>query len=157
MDVFDLLQKDHRQASSLMIRIKAQFGKADALPFPMFQELKSALDHHAEVEEFHVYPVFQQYEMTRDSAARALEDHRRIKVLLEALTVMSRVDYRWVQTFNELYETVERHMRMEEDEVFGQAGEVLTAQEADELGTRVEVAKKEVSGETSAPATGLPE
>lgn len=157
MDVFDLLQKDHRQASSLMIRIKAQFGKADALPFPMFQELKSALDHHAEVEEFHVYPVFQQYEMTRDSAARALEDHRRIKVLLEALTVMSRADYRWVQTFNELYETVERHMRMEEDELFGQAGEVLTAQEADELGTRVEVAKQEVSGETSAPATGLPE
>lgn len=157
MDVFDLLQKDHRQASSLMIRIKAQFGKADALPFPMFQELKSALDHHAEVEEFHVYPVFQQYEMTRDSAARALEDHRRIKVLLEALTVMSRADYRWVQTFNELYETVERHMRMEEDELFGQAGEVLTAQEADELGTRVEVAKQEVSGETSAPATGLPQ
>jgi hemerythrin superfamily protein len=157
MSVFHLLQEDHRQASSLMIRIKAQFGKADALPFPMYQELKSKLDHHAEVEEFHVYPVFQQCEMTRDSAARALEDHRRIKVLLEALAAMSRADYRWVQRFNELYETVERHMRMEEDELFGQAGEVLTAQEADELGTRVEVAKKEVSRETPAPASGLPE
>ena len=157
MNVFHLLQEDHRQASSLMIRIKAQFGKADASSFPMFQALKSALDHHAEVEEFHVYPVFQQYEMTRDSAARALEDHRRIKVHLEALAAMSRVDYRWVQTFNELYETVEHHMRMEEDELFGQAGEVLTAQEADELGTRVEVAKKDVSREIPAPASGLPE
>jgi hemerythrin superfamily protein len=155
MDVCHLLQQDHRQASSLMIRIKAQFGKADVSPFPMFQQLKSALDHHAEVEEFHVYPVFQQSEMTRDSAARALEDHRRIKVLLEALAAMSRADYRWVQTFNELYETVERHMRMEEDELFGQSGEVLTAQEADELGTRVEVAKKEVSRETPAPAREL--
>lgn len=64
---------------------------------------------------------------------------------------MSRADYRWVQKFNDLYETVERHMHMEEDELFGQARDVLTAQEAEELGRKVEVAKKDISGEAPAP------
>jgi hypothetical protein len=60
----------------------------------------------------------------------------------------------WVQKFNEFYETVERHMHMEEEELFGQSGDVLTAQEADELETKVEAARKEISGSsTSSSAT----
>ncbi|MDQ6734769.1 MAG: hemerythrin domain-containing protein [Nitrospirota bacterium] len=156
MDAFNLLQQDHRQASSLMIRIKAEFGKADAALLPMFQELKSALDRHAQVEELYVYPVFQQSEITRDSAAKALDDHRKMKVLLDDLAGMLRVDYRWVQKFNELYETTERHMHMEEDQLFGQSEEVLTAQEADELGTKVEVANKDISDHAPPPAGEIP-
>ena len=157
MDVFQLLQQDHRHLSSLMIRIKAQFGNTDASLCSTFQDLKRALEYHAEVEELYVYPVFQQSEMTRDTTARALEDHRKIKVLLEALAAMSRVDYRWVQTFNQLYETVDRHMGLEETELFGQSAEVLTVQESEELGTRVEVAKQDLAGEAAAPGKGHPE
>ena len=157
MDAFNLLQQDHRHASSLMSRIKAHIGHADSSSVQTFQELKIALDLHARVEELHVYPVFQQSEITRDSAAKALDAHRKIKVLLEELAGMPRVDYRWVQKFNELYEAVGRHMQMEEEELFGQAGEVLTRQEAEELGTNVQVAKREVAGEGPAPAGGIPE
>jgi hypothetical protein len=55
------------------------------------------------VEELHVYPVFQQSEITRDSARQAQEDHRAIKVLLEALHAMPS-GFQWVTKFNELYE-----------------------------------------------------
>jgi hypothetical protein len=37
---------------------------------------------------------------------------------------------------------------MEEEELFGQSGDVLTAQEADELETKIEAAKKDLSGQT---------
>jgi hypothetical protein len=67
---------------------------------------------------------------------------------------MSRVDYRWVQKFNEFYETAERHMHMEEEELFGQSGNVLTEQEADELETRIEAAKKDISGHALPPPAG---
>jgi hemerythrin superfamily protein len=154
MDAFGFLQQDHRHASSLMIRIKTEFGKTDVSLLPMFQELTSALQDHAQVEELYVYPVFQQSEITRDSAAKALEDHRKMKVLLDELAGMSRVDYRWVQKFNEFYEAAERHMHMEEEELFGQSGDVLTAQEADELETKVEAAKKDISGHALPPPAG---
>jgi hypothetical protein len=158
MDALRLLQHDHQQASVLMNRIKADFGQADASARrQMFQQLKAMLTVHARVEELHVYPVFQQAEVTRDSAAHALDDHRTMKVLLEALDGMPPSGFQWVNKFNELYESATRHMRMEEEELFGHAGEVFTRQEAEELGTKVEVAKKEVQGAAPAPAGGIPE
>jgi hemerythrin superfamily protein len=158
MDALRLLQHDHQQASALMTRIKADFGQADpSARLQMFQELKSAFMLHARVEELHVYPVFQQSEITRDSAAQALGDHRAMKGLLEELDRMPQPDFNWVSRFNELYETATRHMKMEEEELFGHAGEVLTRQEAEELGTKVETAKKELQGEAPAPAGGIPE
>ncbi|WP_447987000.1 hypothetical protein [Nitrospira sp. Nam74] len=50
-----------------------------------------------------------------------------------------------------------RHMKMAEEELFGHAREVTTQQEAEELGTKVEMAKKELRGEAPAPAGGIPE
>lgn len=158
MDALRLLQQDHQDASALMNRIKAEFGQADpSARLRMFQQLKAALMVHARVEEFHVYPVFQQAEVTRDSAAQALDDHRAMKSLIDSLDRMPQHDVNWVSTFNKLYETATRHMRMEEEQLFGHAGEVLTRQEAEELGTKVETAKKEVRGEAPAPAGGIPD
>jgi hypothetical protein len=48
----------------------------------------------------------------RDRAVNALKGHRKTKVLLEDLAGMPRVDYRWVEKFNNLYEGVGRHMEM---------------------------------------------
>ena len=158
MDAFQLLQRDHQEAIVLMNRIKAEFGKADvSARLEIFHQLKEALMLHARVEELHVYQVFQQAEITRDTAKTALEDHRAIKGLLEGLAEMPSSGFEWVAKFNDLYERVARHMKMEEDELFGHAGEVLTQQEAEELGSKVDVAKKEIRGEAPAPAGGLPE
>lgn len=158
MDALQLLQEDHQQASVLMLRIKADFGQADSSArLQMFQQLKDALTLHARVEELHVYPMFQQSEVTRDDARQALDDHRTMKGLLEELDGMPPSGFQWIMRFNELYEIATRHMKMEEEELFGHAGEVLTRQEAEELGRKVEVAKKEVRGAAPAPAGGIPE
>ena len=122
----------------------------------MFQALKDALLLHAQVEQLHVYPIFQQADITRDSARQALDDHRTMKVQLEGLQGMSPSGPDWVKKFNELYETVTRHMKMEED-LFGHAAGVLTQQEAEEVGTKITVAKEEIRGEAPAPAGGIPE
>jgi hypothetical protein len=80
-----------------------------------------------------------------------------MKVLLEELDGITPSSFQWVNKFNELYETATRHMKMEEEELFGHAGDVFTRQEAEELGRKVEVAKKEVRGAAPAPAGGIPE
>jgi hypothetical protein len=48
-------------------------------------------------------------------------------------------------------------MKMEEEELFGHASEVMTQQEAEEVGTKVDVAKNELRGEAPPPAGGIPE
>ena len=157
MHTLQLLQDDHQQAILLMHRIKAESGQADSSGrLQLFHQLKEALILHARVEELHLYPVFQQSEITRDSARQALDDHRAIKALLEGLQGMP-PDFQWVAKFNELYEKATRHMKMEEEELFGHSAEVLTQQEAEELGRKVELAKKEVRAEAPAPAGGIPE
>lgn len=158
MDALRLLQQDHEQASRLMREIKGTFGQVDSSGrLKMFRELKNALLLHAQVEELHVYRVFQQSEITRDSARQALDDHRTMKVQLEELEGMPASGPQWVTKFNEFYEAATRHMKMEEGDLFGHAAEVLTRQEAEELGTNIEVAKKEIRGEAPAPAGGIPE
>ena len=141
-----------------MHRIKADFGQVDSSArLQTFQQLKDALTLHARVEDLHVYPVLQQSEVTRDDARQALDEHRTMKVLLEELDGMPPSGFQWVIKFNELYEIATRHMKMEEEALFGHAGEVLTREEAEELGRKVEVAKKEVRGAAPAPAGGIPE
>jgi hemerythrin superfamily protein len=158
MDALRLLQQEHEQASVLMHRIKDDFGQTDSSArLQMFQQLRDALLLHARVEELHMYPVFQQAETTRDSARQALDDHRTIKVLLEEIDGMPPSGSQWVAKFNELHEIVTRHMKMEEEELFGHAGKVFTRQEAEELGRKVEAAKKEVRGAAPAPAGGIPD
>ena len=158
MDALRLLQQEHEQTSGLMREIKGTFGQLDSSRrLKMFRELKHAVLLHAQVEELHVYPVFQQSEITRDSARQALDDHRLMKVQLEELDGMAVSGPSWVTKFNELYEAATRHMKMEEEDLFGHAAEVLTPQEAEELGTTIEVAKKEIRGEAPAPAGGIPE
>jgi hypothetical protein len=98
---------------------------------------------HARVEKRHVYPVFQQSKMTRHSARQALDDHRAIKTLLEGLQGVP-PGFQWVAKFDEWYERATYHMKMEEEELFRHSANVVTQQEAEELGRKVEVAKKEV-------------
>jgi hypothetical protein len=158
MDALQLLQVEHQQVSVLMHRIQADFGQVDSSArLQTFQQLKDALTLHARVEELHVYPVFQQSEVTRDDARQALDEHRTMKVLLDELDGMPPSGFQWVIKFNELYEIATRHMKMEEEELFGHAGEVLTREEAEEIGRKVEVAKKELRGAAPAPAGGIPE
>jgi hypothetical protein len=65
--------------------------------------------------------------------------------------------FEWVARFDELYERATRHMKMEEEELFGHSADVMTQQEAEEIARKVEVAKKEVRAEAPAPAGGIPE
>jgi hypothetical protein len=52
---------------------------------------------------------------------------------------------------------VEQHVAAEEQEMFSKARQVLTPQEAEELGTMVEVAKRDISHGAPTAAGGTPE
>jgi hemerythrin superfamily protein len=158
MDFVTLLRRDHEKVSSLFRQIQGGFAQSDTPErHQLFRQLKKELDLHAAVEDLHIYRVFQQAEPTRDDAHDALEAHRKIKILLDELEAASTYDHHWVAKFQELHKLVEAHVAAEENEMFRKTEEVMTAQEAEELGATVEAAKKAISRNAPTTEGGTPE
>lgn len=158
MDVFTLLRRDHENVSSMFKQIQQGFGRPDTAERDrLFQELKRELELHAEVEDLHVYRVFQQAEATRDDAAEALEAHRNIKTLLDELAAARAHDHNWVAKFQDLHKLVDKHVAAEENEIFRKAKAIITPQEAEELGVTVETAKQAISRRAPTTEGGTPE
>ncbi|MGH9763361.1 MAG: hemerythrin domain-containing protein, partial [Blastocatellia bacterium] len=111
----------------------------------LFYKLKINLDVHAAIEEEIFYPALEQAEETRSIALEAIEEHRIVKELLAALTSLSKDSEEWTAKMTVLKENVEHHVEEEENEMFKKARKVLTDEEADDLGTRMEAAKKQFS------------
>ena len=158
MNVFTLLQRDHKRVSSLFQQMQGGFGESDTPErHRLFRQMKQELEIHAEVEDLHVYRVFQQAEATRDEAVQALEAHRKIKTLLDELEAARVYDQTWVSKFEDLQKLVEHHVAAEENEMFRKAKSIMTPQEAEELGVKVETAKHAISRNAPTTEGGTPE
>ena len=158
MNFITLLRQDHEKVSSLFDQIERGFNQPDSPErHRLFSQLKNELELHAAVEDLHVYRVFQQSESTRDDAHEALEAHARIKALLDQLETTPAYDHKWVPQFQELQKLVEAHVAAEENEMFRKTEEIMTPQEAEELGVAVASAKQAISHNAPTAEGGTPE
>lgn len=107
----------------------------------LFTQLKTELDIHAEIEEKILYPVLEKAEETHDISLEAYEEHRLVKQLLTELEAEPKDAEEWTAKFTVLKENVEHHVEEEEGEMFKKARKVLSQEEIDELGARLEEAK----------------
>jgi hypothetical protein len=158
MNFVTILRRDHEKVASLFHQMEEGFEQPDTPErHELFGRLKRELDLHAAVEDLHVYRVFQQAEPTRDEAHEAIEAHRNIKILLDELEAFPAYDHRWVPKFQELRRLVESHVAAEENDMFRKTEAIMTAQEAEELGVKVEAAKQAISRDAPTAEGGTPE
>jgi len=68
-----------------------------------------------------------------------------VKELLKELASTPKDTEEWTAKLTVLKENVEHHVEEEEGEMFKKARKVLTDEEAEELGSRMEAAKKKLS------------
>ena len=141
MDAFTLLKTDHKTVAGLMEKIEATTERALKGREELFTQLKSELDIHAEVEEKILYPVLEKAEETHDISLEAYEEHKVVKQLLTELAAEPKDAEEWTAKFKVLKENVEHHVEEEEGEMFKKARRVLSQEEIDELGARLEEAK----------------
>ena len=141
MDAFTLLKTDHKAVAGLMEKIDATTERALKGREDLFTQLKSELDIHAEIEEKILYPVLEKAEETHDISLEAYEEHRLVKQLLGELEGEPKDTEEWTAKFTVLKENVEHHVEEEEGEMFKKARKVLSQEEIDELGARLEEAK----------------
>ena len=142
MNAFTLLKQDHEKVAGIMEKIDGTTERATKGREELFTQLKNELDIHARIEEEILYPALEEYEETRDISLEAYEEHALVKQLLEELAAAPKDDERWTAKFTVLKENVEHHVEEEEGEMFKKARKVLSEDEIENLGDRLQEAKQ---------------
>jgi len=150
MNCFTLLKADHKKVAGILEKIDATTERGVKTREELFAQLKSELDLHAHIEETILYPALEKADETRDITLEAYEEHRLVKQLLGELESMDKSEEQWTARFTVLKENIEHHVEEEEDDMFKKARKVLTEEEAEDLGARLEAAKGESSKSAAA-------
>lgn len=143
MDVFELLKTDHEKVSGIMEKIDETTERGVKTREELFAQLKNELDLHAQLEEQLFYPTLEEADETRDITLEAYEEHNLVKQLLSELEAEPKDDEQWTAKFTVLKENVEHHVEEEEGELFKKARKVLSKEQREEIGRRIEEAKRQ--------------
>ena len=138
MDAIKLLKNDHRQVEKIFSQIEKGNGNREQL----FRELANELTVHAEIEEQLFYPAVKNAKQTHDLVLESFEEHKQVKLVLADLDKADKTTEHWLAGLKVLMEDVQHHVGEEEKEFFPKVDDkVLSRQELEDLGTRMEEMK----------------
>jgi hypothetical protein len=143
MNAFALLKADHEKVAGILGTIEETTERAVKGRDELFARLKEELDLHARVEEEIFYPALEEDEETREITLEAYEEHRLVKQLLSELEAEPKDTEEWTAKFTVLKENIEHHVEEEEGEMFRKARQLLSEQEIETLGARLQAAKQQ--------------
>ena len=152
MDAFTLLKNDHAEVSAKFKQLEATSEEDADARQQLFNEIKQALEVHAHIEETIFYPALKQEAETRAITLEALDEHQEIKDLLQQLAGTPPQGNAFDNLCGDLKRAVEHHVKEEEGEMFPKAKDVLSPQQLDELGTRMEQEKQSQQTQKAASA-----
>jgi hemerythrin superfamily protein len=145
MDAISLLKSDHRKVEKIFKDIEKGNGNREQL----FKELANELTVHAEIEEKLFYPAVKDAKPTHDVVLESFEEHKQVKIVLADLEQADKKTEHWLAGLKVLMEDVQHHVGEEEDELFPKVKDtVLSKQELEDLGTRMEEMKTQLQAAT---------
>lgn len=150
MNAFELLKQDHQKVSGIFEKLEPTTERAVKTREELFEKLRTELEIHAEIEETIFYPVLKQAAETREIAMEGFEEHKVVKRLLDEMSALSVESEEWTAKLTVLKENVEHHVEEEEGEMFKSARQVLSKEQIEELGARMEAQKKQLSASARA-------
>jgi hemerythrin superfamily protein len=151
MDAIALLTRDHQEVDRLFKQFENLTERAQKSKKKLVLKMVRELAIHAAIEEMLFYPAVRTAALkasTRagqsaaDTVLESLEEHHIVKWTLSELEKMSPEDERFDAKVTVLMESVRHHVEEENDELFPKARKLLGAEMLEELGQRMEKAKK---------------
>jgi hemerythrin-like domain-containing protein len=144
MDAFELLEADHRKVEKIFAELEPTTERALKTREELFRKLKTELDIHTHIEETILYPVLRKESETRDITFEGFEEHNVAKKLLEEMEMMEVTSEVWTAKLKVLMESIEHHVKEEEQEMFKDAREVLSKEQIEEIGNRLAERKNQL-------------
>ncbi|HEY2380004.1 MAG TPA: hemerythrin domain-containing protein [Terriglobia bacterium] len=148
MKVTVLLRNDHETVKSLFDKFKkSNNGRMQNGKREVFNEIRREILIHSQMELEVFYPA-----LAETSSARATElvsaaerEHHSVEKLLQELNLMNGGDKNFETKMDQLIDEVERHIEMEEEEIFDEARKNLPEYRLEELGLEMEQRRKILS------------
>src|ERR1700686_4520698 len=140
MNAIQLLKNDHKKVEKIFSDLENKTDDRRAL----FPELDRELGVHTEIEEKIFYPATKEAEPTRDLVLESIEEHKQIKMVLADLEQTDMTTDVWGAALKVLKEDVMHHVGEEEDELFPKVRKVLSKQQLEDLGIRMEQLKMQL-------------
>lgn len=145
MQIYDLLRQDHQKVRTGLKKIMESGDGAEKTRQSLFEELHHDLEVHTAFEEDVFYPTFRDDkndEQARDEVKDALNEHDEAKTMLAKMADMDKTSPEFIEHCRTLLEALEHHISDEEDEIFPQAREAVSAEEAEDMGKRYQEFKR---------------
>ena len=145
MNAIDLLTKDHKQLKTLLARAFA--AKGDERRAELIEMLRTELVTHERIEEEVFYPPLRDNKKTHDIVLEGYQEHHVADLILDELLELPADSEMWQPKVKVLQENIEHHIEEEEEDMFKKARKVLSEEELEQLGARMDAIKKEALAE----------
>jgi hemerythrin superfamily protein len=151
MDAIALLQRDHKEVEKLFKQFEKLTGRAQKSKQKIVQKVIRELAIHSAIEEMLFYPAVRTAALKAtqrtlkeagDTILESLEEHHIVKWTLSELEKMKPEDERFDAKVEVLMESVRHHVEEEQEELFPKVRRLFDAKVLQELGERMEKAKK---------------
>jgi hemerythrin superfamily protein len=151
MDAIALLQRDHKEVEQLFKQFEKLTDRAQKSKQKIVQKVIRELAIHSAIEEMLFYPAVRTAALkatqrtlkeAADSILESLEEHHIVKWTLSELEKMKPEDERFDAKVEVLMESVRHHVEEEQEELFPKVRRLFDADFLEELGERMEKAKK---------------
>jgi hemerythrin superfamily protein len=139
MDAIQLLKDDHKKVEKIFSEMERKEDRQK-----LFPELDRELSIHAEIEEKVFYPAAKEAERTRDLVLESIEEHKQIKLVLADLGQTDMTTDEWGAALKVLEEDVMHHVGEEENDLFPKVKKILSRDQLEDLGTRMEELKMQL-------------
>ena len=144
MDAVTLLKQDHDKVKKMLSELDETTERAVKTREELFTKVKHELQVHEAIEEEIFYPALKEHPKAKELVLEAYEEHNVVDMVMGEIEGTAFDDERWGAKLTVMKENVEHHIDEEEGEMFKQARDVFDPQELDDLGTRMEIRKKEL-------------
>jgi hemerythrin superfamily protein len=138
MDALEILKQDHAKVKKLFDKTETADDREQKR---IFNQIKTELEIHAQIEENIFYPAMQRHDGLKELVADSLKEHNAMKALLQEMgTLSDREDFE--DKLEELIDNVEHHAEDEEEgKMFPKVRELVSASELQKLGAQLQAAK----------------
>lgn len=130
--IFARLKADHDRHRELLERIDATQGDSDDRRY-LFEAFRVEVTAHAASEEMSLYAAMLGKSDLRDEAQHSVAEHKEIEDLLTELYEMDFSSTGWLTRFRTMKHRYLHHIEEEEEEMFPEAEEGLSAAKKKEL------------------------
>lgn len=130
--IFDALKRDHDNHRALIKQMDAKAEDKAALA-KLFETFHAEVSAHAAAEEESLYATMLAKPDLREDAQHSVSEHKEIEDFLKELAAMDITAEVWAKKYKKMKERYLHHIEEEEEEMFPDASEALTATEEKKL------------------------